>query len=62
MQTKLRQKEFAKEIDHLMMLSEIRKKHEIVTTLAQLHLDYARESKGLTIYLDQDLKQQLQLF
>ena len=36
------------------------KQHKSVE--AQLHLDYARERQGLTLYLDQQLKQQLKLF
>ena len=32
------------------------KQCEIVPTLAQLHLDYTRERRGLTLYLDQQLK------
>ena len=35
---------------------------EIVTILAQLHLDYRREGEQLTLYLDQQLMQQLQSF
>ena len=34
------------------------KQQGIITTLAQLHLNYAREWQGLTVFLDQELKWQ----
>ena len=45
-----------------MIRNQQSKQHLIMTTHVQLHQDNMAERQGLALYLDQQLKQQLELF
>ena len=60
----LRKKEFMVAIQHLadIIQNQQNKQCKLVTILGMLHLDNVSERQGLTLYWDEQLKQQLKQF